>query len=172
MSHNSFGHLFRVTTWGESHGPAIGCVVDGCPPRLALSEADIQAMVREAEANADSDRAKREQIETRNGLEATVHSVEKNLKEHGDKLPPADKGDAESALAAAKASLEGTDTEAMKAASERLTQAAMKIGEAVYKAQAEAPAAGPEAAGAASGKPGDKVVDAEFEEVDDHKKSA
>ncbi|MBV8576989.1 MAG: chorismate synthase, partial [Acetobacteraceae bacterium] len=42
MSHNSFGHLFRVTTWGESHGPAIGCVVDGCPPRLSLSEADIQ----------------------------------------------------------------------------------------------------------------------------------
>ena len=42
MSHNSFGHLFRVTTWGESHGPAIGCVVDGCPPRLALTEADIQ----------------------------------------------------------------------------------------------------------------------------------
>ena len=42
MSHNSFGHLFRVTTWGESHGPAIGCVVDGCPPRIALSEADIQ----------------------------------------------------------------------------------------------------------------------------------
>ncbi|MGI4939511.1 MAG: chorismate synthase, partial [Janthinobacterium lividum] len=42
MSHNSFGHLFRVTTWGESHGPAIGCVVDGCPPRLPLTEADIQ----------------------------------------------------------------------------------------------------------------------------------
>ncbi|MBN8902223.1 MAG: chorismate synthase, partial [Rhodospirillales bacterium] len=42
MSHNSFGHLFRVTTWGESHGPAIGCVVDGCPPRLPLSEADLQ----------------------------------------------------------------------------------------------------------------------------------
>ena len=42
MSHNSFGHLFRVTTWGESHGPAIGCVVDGCPPRLPLAEADIQ----------------------------------------------------------------------------------------------------------------------------------
>ena len=42
MSHNTFGHLFRVTTWGESHGPAIGCVVDGCPPRIALSEADLQ----------------------------------------------------------------------------------------------------------------------------------
>src|SRR6186713_2533405 len=42
MSHNTFGHLFRVTTWGESHGPAIGCVVDGCPPRVALAEADIQ----------------------------------------------------------------------------------------------------------------------------------
>ena len=43
MSHNTFGHLFRVTTWGESHGPSIGCVVDGCPPRIALSEAEIQA---------------------------------------------------------------------------------------------------------------------------------
>ncbi len=43
MSHNTFGHLFRVTTWGESHGPAIGCVVDGCPPRIAVSEAEIQA---------------------------------------------------------------------------------------------------------------------------------
>ena len=42
MSHNTFGHLFRVTTWGESHGPAIGCVVDGCPPRIPISEAEIQ----------------------------------------------------------------------------------------------------------------------------------
>ncbi len=42
MSHNTFGHLFRVTTWGESHGPAIGCIVDGCPPRLTLAESDIQ----------------------------------------------------------------------------------------------------------------------------------
>ncbi len=88
-----------------------------------------------------ADKAKREQVETRNQLEATVHSVEKNLSEHGDKLPAADKGDAEGAVAAAKVALEGTDLEALKAASERLTAAAMKIGEAVYKAQSEAPAA-------------------------------
>jgi molecular chaperone DnaK len=135
-----------------------------------LSEADIQAMVREAEANAASDKTRREQVEARNGLEATVHSVEKNLSEHGSKLPAQDKGEAEAALAAAKSALEGSDTAAITAASERLTQAAMKIGEAVYKAQAEAAApSGPEAAGAP---PDDKVVDAEFEEVDDRKKSA
>ncbi len=132
-----------------------------------LSEADIQSMVRDAEANAATDKVKREQVETRNQLEATVHSVEKNLSEHGDKLPAADKGDAEGAVAAAKAALEGTDLEALKAASERLTAAAMKIGEAVYKAQSEAPAD----AGAGA-KHDDGVVDAEFEEVHDQKKSA
>jgi molecular chaperone DnaK len=135
-----------------------------------LSEADIQQMVREAESNAEADKARREQVESRNQLEATVHSVEKNLSEHGDKLPPQDKGEAEAAVAAAKSALEGTDTAALKSASERLTTAAMKIGEAVYKAQSEQSAPPPEAA--ASGKPGEKVVDAEFEEVDDHKKSA
>ena len=134
-----------------------------------LSEADIQQMVREAEANADADKAKREQVETRNQLESTIHSVEKNLSEYGAKLAPQDKGEAEAAVAAAKSAMEGTDTAALKSASERLTQAAMKIGEAVYKAQSEQPA--PEAE-AAAGKSGEKVVDAEFEEVDDHKKSA
>ncbi len=133
-----------------------------------LSEADIQQMVREAEANADADKAKRTEVEARNQLEATVHSVEKSLSEHGDKLPPADKGEAEAALAAAKSALEGSEAAAMSSASDRLTQAAMKIGEAVYKAQSEAPAAGP----ADEARPGEKVVDAEFEEVDDRKKSA
>ncbi len=133
-----------------------------------LSEADIQQMVREAEANADADKARREQVETRNGLESTIHSVEKNLSEYGAKLAPADKGEAEAAVAAAKSALEGTDTAALKAASERLTQAAMKIGEAVYKAQSEAPGPG----GAEAGKTDENVVDAEFEEVDDRKKKS
>jgi molecular chaperone DnaK len=132
-----------------------------------LSEADIQQMVREAEANAEADKAKREQVEARNQAEAMIHDVEKNLREHGDKFPAADKGEAEAAVAAVKSALEGTDAVALKTASERLTQAAMKIGEAVYKAQAEA-----SAAPAAEAKPDDKVVDAEFEEVDEHKKSA
>ena len=138
-----------------------------------LSEADIKQMVREAESNAEADKARREQVEAKNQLEATVHSVEKNLSEHGDKLPAQDKGEAEAAVAAARSAMDSGDTAAVKAASERLTQAAMKIGEAVYKAQSEQPASDAQSgAEAAGGKPGEKVVDAEFEEVNDHKKSA
>src|SRR6195952_3739446 len=79
-----------------------------------LSEADIQQMVRDAEANAEADKTKREQVEARNQAEAMVHDVEKNLKEHGDKLPAADKGEAEAAMAAVKSALEGTDLAALK----------------------------------------------------------
>ncbi len=139
-----------------------------------LSEADIQRMVKEAEANAEADKKRREMVETRNHTEGLVHQVEKNLSEHGDKLGAQDKGEAEAAIAAAKSALEGTDVEALKQATERLSQAAMKIGEAMYKAEAEAAqaagAAGPGAAGGAN--PNEKVVDAEFEEVDDKKKKA
>ncbi len=136
-----------------------------------LSEADIQRMVKEAEANAEADKKKREQVEARNQTEAMVHQVEKNLKEHGDKLGAQEKGEAEAAVAAARSAMEGTDTEALKKASERLSQAAMKIGEVMYRAEqagAAGAGAGPEAAKPAD----DKVVDAEFEEVDDKKKSA
>ncbi len=136
-----------------------------------LSEADIQRMVKEAEANAEADKKRREMVEARNHAESMVHQVEKNLTEHGDKLGAQDKGEAEAAMAAAKSALEGTDPEALKQATERLSQAAMKIGEAMYKAEAEAAqATGAEQPGA--GKPHDNVVDAEFEEVDDKKKKA
>ena len=144
-----------------------------------LSEADIQRMVKEAEANAEADKQRRETIESRNHAESLVHQVEKNLKEHGDKLGAQEKGEAESAIAAARSALEGTDGEAVKQATERLSQAAMKIGEAMYKAEAAAgqqppPGAGP-GAGPGTGPGGagdDKVVDAEFEEVDDNKKKS
>ena len=135
-----------------------------------LNEADIQRMVKEAEANAEADKQRREAVEARNHAESLVHQVEKNLKEHGDKLGAQEKGEAEAAIAAAKSALEGTDVEAVKQATERLSQAAMKIGEAMYKAeQAQAGAAGG-AGPQPGGKPDDKVVDAEFEEVDDKKK--
>jgi len=141
-----------------------------------LSEADIQRMVKEAEANAEADKKRREMVETRNHAESMVHQVEKNLSEHGDKLGAQDKGEAEAALAAAKSALEGSDGEAMKQATERLSQAAMKIGEAMYKAEAEAAQAGggqPGAGHAGGAQPGgEKVVDAECEEVDDKKKKA
>jgi molecular chaperone DnaK len=128
-----------------------------------LTDADIEKMVKEAEANAEADKKRREMVEARNGAEAMIHQVEKNLKEHGDKLPPADRGEAESAVNAARGAMEGTDSEALKAATDRLSQAAMKIGEHMYKAQQAAPEAG-----AAPG--AENVVDAEFEDLDDSKK--
>ena len=149
-----------------------------------LNDADIERMVKEAEANAEADKKKREQVEARNQAEALVHQVEKNLKEHGDKLPAQEKGEAEAAVAAARSAMEGSDAEALKQATERLSQAAMKIGEVMYRAeQASAqgggpganqagPGAGPGAAGPSAKAGDDKVVDAEFEEVDDKKKSA
>jgi molecular chaperone DnaK len=137
-----------------------------------LSDADIQKMVKEAEANAAADKKRREFVEAKNQADGLVHQVEKNLKEFGDKISAQDKGEAEAAVAAARSAMEGTDADALKSASDRLSQAAMKIGEQMYKAQAEA-GAGPAGAGPqASGQPDDKVVDAEFEEVDDKKKSA
>jgi molecular chaperone DnaK len=138
-----------------------------------LSDADIERMVKEAEENATADKARREAVESRNQTEAMVNQVEKTLKEAGDNVSAQDKGEAEAAIAAAKTALEGTDANALKEAGDRLTQSAMKLGEAMYKAQAEAAAqagAAPEAP--QTGPNGEKIVDAEFEEVDDKKKSA
>ncbi|HTB42113.1 MAG TPA: molecular chaperone DnaK [Acetobacteraceae bacterium] len=153
-----------------------------------LSEQDIQRMVKEAEANAETDKQRRETVELRNHADAMIHQVEKNLQEFGDKISAQEKGEAEAALAAAKSAMESNDPAALKQSTERLSQAAMKIGEAMYKEQAAAQAAGaagqagsagPDAGpGAGSGggpggtgaKPDDKVVDAEFEEVDEKKK--
>ncbi|AHI27051.1 molecular chaperone DnaK [Komagataeibacter swingsii] len=136
-----------------------------------LSESDIEKMVKDAEANAEADKAKKEQVEARNQAEGLTHQVEKSLSEAGDKVPAADRTEAETAIADVRKALEGTDAEALKTATDRLTQVAMKVGEAVYKAgQAEG---APGAAGAApGGAPKDeKVVDADFEDVDDSKKS-
>src|SRR5579875_2467373 len=129
-----------------------------------LSDSDIQRMVREAEANAEADKKRREMVESRNQAEALIHQVEKNLKELGDKVPAQEKGEAEAAVAAARSAMEGSDTEALKSATERLSQAAMKIGEVMYRAeQAGQGGAGPDAggpsggasAGASAGKAGD-----------------
>jgi molecular chaperone DnaK len=133
-----------------------------------LTDSDIERMVKDAEANAEADKKKREMVEARNQAEAMVHSVEKNLADHGDKLPAADKGEAEAAVAAARTAMDGSDPEALKQATERLSQAAMKIGEHMYKAEAAAAAAG----GAEAAPGGENVVDAEFEELDENKKKS
>jgi molecular chaperone DnaK len=132
-----------------------------------LSDADIEKMVKEAEANAEGDKKRRAFIEAKNSADGLIHSTEKTLKDNEGKVAGADKDEAEAAITAARAAMEGSDVEALNAASERLSQVAMKIGEQIYKASAEA---GPDAA---SGKqPGDeKIVDADFEEIDPKKKS-
>ncbi len=140
-----------------------------------LSDADIQKMVREGEANAEADKKRREQVEVRNSTESMVHQVEKTLKEGGDKIPAQQRGEAESAIADARTALSGDDADALKRASERLTQTAMQVGQSMYQADAQAQSA----QGAPnSGQPGEhppggeKVVDAEFEDVSDKKKAS
>lgn len=135
-----------------------------------LSDTDIDRMVKDAEANAAADKAKREMVELRNNAEALIHQTEKSISETGDKLPEADKAEAEAAVTAVREAVAGTDPEALKSATERLTQAAMKIGQAAYAAsQSEEGAA--ENASSGEAKPDDNVVDADFEDVDDSKKS-
>ncbi|GBQ94789.1 molecular chaperone DnaK [Asaia lannensis] len=132
-----------------------------------LTEADIDRMVKEAEANATADKAKREMVDQRNNAEALIHQTEKSLTEAGDKVPAADKSEAEAAVAAVREAMNGSDIEALKSATERLTQSAMKIGQAAYASgQAEEGAAGGEAHAAKD----ENVVDADFEDVDDNKK--
>ena len=131
-----------------------------------LSDADIEKMVQEAEANRAADEKRKAVAEARNQAEAVTHSTEKALAEHGDKVSAEEKGQIESALAEVKSALEGEDAEAISAKTQALIQASMKLGEAMYKAQQEQ-----SGAGAGSG-PADDVVDAEFEEVSDDKPKA
>jgi molecular chaperone DnaK len=134
-----------------------------------LSDADIDQMVKDAAANADADKKRKEMVEARNQADALIHSTEKTLAEHGDKVGAADKGAIETALADLKSANEGDDVEAIQAKTQALIQASMKLGEAMYQAQQ-----GQDGAAAGGDQPADDgVVDAEFEEVDgDEKKSA
>ena len=137
-----------------------------------LSEADIQKMVKEAEAHAEDDKKRRALVEARNQAESLSHATEKSLAEHGDKLAAADKATIETALADLKSASAGDDAGQIEAKSRALSQASTKLGEAVYKATQPQGGGASEQATASPGGPGDdKVVDAEFEEVDDQKRS-
>ncbi len=139
--------------------------------KSGLSEADIQKMVRDAEANATADKARKELVEARNAADALIHSAEKTAKENGEKVP-AEKEAVEKAIASLREVTGGEDLAAIKSRTEELSAAAMKMGEALYKQQAAQPQ--PDAAGAAPGaeppKSDGKTVDAEFEDVPDDKK--
>ena len=135
-----------------------------------LDDADIEQMVKDAEAHAEEDKKRRDLVDAKNHAESLVHDTEKNVKEYGDKVPAEDKAAIETAIQDTKTILEdeNADAEAIKAKTDALMQAAMKLGEAMYKdSQAEAAGAAPEGdadAGAGGGE--ENVVDADFEEVD------
>jgi molecular chaperone DnaK len=146
-----------------------------------LSEADIDKMVKDAEVHAAEDKKRRELVDAKNQGEAMVHSAEKSVAEYGDKVSGADKSAIEAAVTALKSALEGEDVEAIKARTNDLVQASMKLGEAMYKAQgAPGGEGGPDAGAGGAGGGGagheaknDDVIDADFKEVGgDHKKSA
>ena len=129
-----------------------------------LSEADIDKMVKDAEANAAADKKRREAVDAKNHADALVHSTEKALAEHGSKVADTERRAIEDAVSDLKEALKGDDAEAIKAKTNTLAQASMKLGEAMYKQQAESDAARDAAK--------DDVVDAEFTEVDDDKKKS
>jgi molecular chaperone DnaK len=138
-----------------------------------LSEADIQKMVKDAEAHAEEDKKRKAQVEAKNHAEALVHSTEKALAEHGSKVGDADRRVIENAIADLKEALKGGDSDAITAKANALAQASMKLGEAMYKQSAEQQQADGASGGSAGGdgKKEEDVVDAEFTEVDDDKKN-
>ena len=138
-----------------------------------LNEEEINKMVKEAEANKETDKKKRDSVDARNQADTLLHSTEKNLKEHGSKVSDADKKEIETAAANLRNALKGTDVEEIKKNIQELVQKSMKLGEAIYKSQQSAK---PNEASKdkEEGKKDDNVVDADFEEVkeDNKEKSA
>ncbi len=138
-----------------------------------LSEEEINKMVKDAEANKESDKKKRETVDVRNQADTIIHTTEKQLKEHGSKISEADKKAIETGISDLRNALKGTDTEEVKKKTQALVQASMKLGEAVYKSQQKD--AGKKGAQQNKGpesktKDKDNVVDADFEEVKEDKK--
>ncbi|MFD0985667.1 molecular chaperone DnaK [Methyloligella solikamskensis] len=141
-----------------------------------LSDEDIETMVKEAESHAEEDKKRRETVEVKNQAEALVHSTDKMLAEHGDKVSAEDKATVESALEELKTALEGDDKDAISQKVDALAQASMKLGEAMYQSNQDAGGAeaGGEGQASSSGSGDEDVVDVDFEEVkdDDDQKSA
>jgi len=137
-----------------------------------LSDEEINKMVKEAEANKEEDKKKRDSVDARNQADTLLHATEKNLKEHGSKVSEADKKAIETSASNLRNAIKGTDIEEIKKKTQDLVQSSMKLGEAVYKSQQSAK---PDAKAKGNdkkeeGKKDDNVVDADFEEVKDENK--
>jgi len=135
-----------------------------------VSDADIQKMVKEAEAHAADDKKARALAEAKNQGDSLIHSTEKAVSEHGSKVGDAERTAIENAIASLKAALKSEDVDDIKAKTNTLAQASMKLGEAMYKAQQGGGDGGGAAGGGDAPKTDENVVDAEFSEVDDNKK--
>jgi molecular chaperone DnaK len=142
-----------------------------------LSKEEVDRMAKEADSHSAEDKAKRDEIESKNQLDSMVYNIEKMLKEHGDKISGSERGDVENALADAKKALESNDKSQMDRARETLTQASHKLAEQMYKSAQSAqpgPGAGPAQGGETSGGDGqakkdEGVIDAEYVDVEDKK---
>ena len=135
-----------------------------------LSEDEIDKMVQDAEENAESDKAKKDLVEAKNQAEGLIHSTEKSIEEHGDKVDPSTIEAMELSMKALKEVLDSDDAEKIKARSQDLTEASMKLGEAIYKAEADKNAGESDAADDTVDKDDGDIVDADFEDLDDQKK--
>ena len=135
-----------------------------------LSDEEIEKMVKDAEANKDADKKKRESVDVRNQADTLIHSTEKNLKDHGAKISDAEKKAIEDSSSSLKEALKGEDIEDIKKKTETLVQASMKLGEAIYKSQEKKSDSSKGGDKNDEGKKDDNVVDADFEEVKEEKK--
>jgi molecular chaperone DnaK len=130
-----------------------------------LSDADIEKMIKDAEANADADKARKELVETRNQAESLIHSTEKSLAEYKDRVDPTTVEAIELSIAALKDTLEGDNADKIKSGINNVRDASMKLGEAIYKAQQETAEGGDEPRPV-----DDDIVDADFEDLDNNKR--
>ena len=161
--------IVKVTAKDKGTGKQQQITISGS---TALSDDEVDRMVKDAESHAEEDKAKKDEIEVRNQADSLAYGTEQTLKELGDKVPADTKKKAEDAVAAVKKALDGTDIEAIKSASEQLQTAAQDLAQVVYS-QTDAPADGAAGAGPAAGTQGgaDDVVDADYEVVDDDKRN-
>ena len=135
-----------------------------------LSEEDIEKMVKDAEANAEADKERRDLVEARNQAEGLIHSTKKSLEEHSDKVDPATVEAIELAIGALEEAVEGESADKIKSGIQNVTEAAMKLGEAIYKAQQEAESGGDTGEGDAPRGVDEDIVDADFEDIEDNKR--
>ena len=153
--------IVKVTAKDKATGKSQQITISGS---TALSDDEVDRMVKDAEVHAEEDKKQKDEIEVRNQTDSLCYGAEQTLKDLGDKVPADQKKEVEDAIAEAKKALEGTDIEAIKAAGEKLTEASQKLAQIVYSTTDEA------AAGQAGSAPaGDDVVDADYEVVDDDK---